>query len=281
MSRVDKSIIYMWKVILFNARLNMYDYYIKLAKNNGYKVCSLRELYKDTIRGGNPNQKHFVLRHDVDHISPGTRKMFEIEKSNDVKSTYYFRKCTTDEELMKEMQTAGYEVGFHYETIAEYVESYGKHKLTTVDIYACRDILKQEIREFNELLDAPMESICSHGAPANARIGVSSNVLLENQNYKDYGIKFEAYDKALYERFVTHHICDGNICYNYGFSYEDNPIDNIEHGDKNIVFLAHPEHWYNTKGRILKDMVKMLIHRVTYNTQRKFRRIATEGIQPY
>lgn len=273
-NRNDNTIQFLLRVIFTNCRLEEYKKYIRLAQERQYKVCSMEQFWLEKGNG----KKHFVLRHDVDHINKGTRRMYEGEKECGVVSTYYFRHSTIDLPLMQEMQENGFEVGLHYETLAEYAEEKELNFVNDEDIRICRERLKKEIEGFNKLLLKPMKSICSHGAAANARIGCSNNVLIEGECYEDYGILFEAYDRVMYEQYVDEHIMDNTMGTNYGFSYAANPIDAIESGKQNIIFLAHPNHWHQDLFRSIKDIAKLLLGRCTYTSDRTFKRILDKHI---
>ena len=53
-----------------NDRIKEYEEIIKLALENNYEVISLRDYVEEKY---NKNKKLFVLRHDVDHFSNGTK----------------------------------------------------------------------------------------------------------------------------------------------------------------------------------------------------------------
>ena len=241
---------------------------IQLALKNNYNVCSMIEFYNNPQDG-----KHFVLRHDVDHKSPATKRMFHVERSLGVHSTYYFRKSTLDVCLMNEMIDCGFEVGFHYETLSDYALEKRLDEVNETDIQICKERLKSEIMEFNSLIKRPISSIVGHGARKNLEIEKSNNVLLEGRDYQDFGILFEGYDEKMYEEHVNAHIMDGNIRRNYGFSYNTNPIVEIKSGKQNIIFLAHPNHWYKTFPQKCWDLTAFLIGRCSYSTAMEFKRI--------
>ncbi len=268
MNRFDKGKRFVFQTILRNDRLNTYSEYIKMAKDNNYQVCSMIEFYQA------PNQgKHFVLRHDVDYSGPATRRMFFTEQRLGIHSTYYFRKSTIDIPLMNEMIDAGFEVGFHYETLSDYATENNLDRISERDLSICRERLKKEIMDFNSLLKKPISSIVGHGTRKNFQIGQSNNVLLENQDYKDFGIVFEGYDKNLYADYVSAHIMDGSIRRNFGFSYSSNPIEAIDNCESNIVFLSHPNHWYKTLPQRGWELTALVLGRYTPETNREFSRI--------
>ena len=266
--RFDEGKEYVWRTIVRNDRLKMYEKYLELAKQNDYNICSMVEFYETKGVG-----KHFILRHDVDHKTPATKKMFMVEQDFGVHSTYYFRKTTINKALMDEMIDAGFEVGFHYETLSDYAKENELNVINDEDIEICRRILKEDIQKFNKIVKQPITSIVSHGDSKNIEIGKSNNVLIEGQNYQDYGIIFEGYDKELYEKYIDVHIMDGSLRFNSGFSYRDNPIDAITSGYKNIIFLSHPNHWYKTPIQWIWNFGMLLVGKYDNHTHAEFRRI--------
>lgn len=267
MKRFDYGKKFIIKTIIKNDRLQSYKKYIEYALAEGYEVVSMETLYENREK----DIKIMALRHDVDHRTPATRRMFLLEKELDVKSTYYFRKSTMDMDLIKEMEKAGFEVGFHFETISEYMIENKMDYIEEDDLNKCRERLKRDIDVQKELY--ALKSICSHGAPENSKIGISNNVLTENGNYAFYGIQFEAYDKELYKN-VDVHIMDENIRHGCGFAYKSNPIDAINENVKKIIFLAHPNHWHETLYDKVYNTVGMLLGRYYLDSNREFKRIA-------
>ena len=126
-----------------------------------------------------------MLRHDVDHFSDGTRMMYEIEKKYNVKSSFYFRNCTFEPELMQEIEKYGSEASLHFEPIADYVKANpsikNKEDLFSSDFESkCLKILKSNIIRFRELLDIPCVTIASHGEYENSLVETANNYLTED-----------------------------------------------------------------------------------------------------
>ena len=238
--RVDVGSDFLIDVLKHNDRLNYYDLYLKLAKEKGYVITSYAD-YIENYKG--KDQKVLILRHDIDEFNKGDQKIFEIEKRNHVKATYYFRWVTFDKKFIDNLKVAGFEVGLHYETIATYCDKYNIRTLTKNDIAKCREILKQEIIRFKSKSGINIKTIASHGAKTNIRLKIQNNLLLEGENYSDYGIISEVYDKNILKNYITTYICDIHLYKNFGFAYKANPIDAIMKGDKVIEFLSHPNHW--------------------------------------
>lgn len=239
--RIDTGTSFLNQAIDYNDRLNYYDLYIKLALKKGYIVTTYYDYltkYKDT------KQKVLILRHDIDIASPGTLKMLEIEVRNHVKATYYFRWVTFDKSIIDKVVKAGGEVGLHYETLATYCIQNHLSSVGKQDIINCQPILKQEITDFKTRSGVDIKTIASHGNPVNRRIGIPNYVILDGQNYSDYGVMGETYDKNIITNYIKSYICDSELTINNGFSYRTNPIDSIDQNKQVIEFLSHPNHWY-------------------------------------
>ena len=91
----------------------------------------------------------------------------------------------------------------------------------------CRDRLEKEIKDFEEIIGHKIQSICSHSAAVNRRLGVSNNAILKDGIPSNWNINYEAYDEKMYEH-VDCHIMDGFVLKNYGFSYRDTPTSAIK-----------------------------------------------------
>lgn len=175
-NRVDTGISFIFKNIFLNNRFDYYDYYIKLAKEKGYIVTSFIDYLQNYKKTDN---KVLILRHDVDSNTINTKLMFEIEKSNNVKATYYFRWCTINYDIIKKMNELGFEVGLHYETLASYCVENNINELSDDIIKTCRKELKEEIKEFKNNTNIDIKTIANHGHPKNVELGASNNILLE------------------------------------------------------------------------------------------------------
>ena len=256
--------------ILLNNRLKKYRDYIQYAREKEYQVLSLEDFYKlsDKRQG-----KHFILRHDVDELGLYTRKMFETEKALGVKATYYFRFSTIDRELIQEMIDNGFDVGLHFETIADYAKEHNIKSKKEINMELMKQQLKEDIRRFEGIIGHKTFSCCSHGAPENRQLGISNNTITEHADLSEFGLGFEAYNKELYE-FVDCHIMDSSLLRNFGFSYEDTPITAMDAGQANIVFLTHPNHWYLPLKRRFLLLRAMILGKGSFKkAERVFRRI--------
>lgn len=263
----DRTKRFIFESIVFNNRLLWYEEYIERYRKAGYTILSLDSFYKlENRRDG----KHLILRHDVDHPGKDTRKLFETEKKLGVKSTYYFRFSTIDTKLIDEMVEAGFDVGLHYETISDYIVANKVSDPAEIDIEALRMKLKDEIAEFERIIGHKTFSCCSHGAGTEGYLEMKNNTLTENRDVKCLGVEVEAYDVDLYARDIDCHIMDNKVLFNYGFSYKDNPLSALDEGKQNVVFLAHPSHWYLKIRRRVRLLGGWVLGRADYETTRAF-----------
>ncbi len=262
---------YMFEKIILNNRLSDYKKYINYARDKGYSIRTMKDFYHLEDKN---SEKNLILRHDVDFKGISTRNMFEAEKELKVKSTYYFRFSTIDVLLIHEMLENEFEVGLHFETIADYIRETGCRRKDEIDIDAMRIRLSNDIKKFEEIIGSKISSCCSHGAEENIKLGISNNVLTEKQDMKMFSVDFEAYDYKMYSKYIDCHIMDANILYNCGFSYKDTPISAVDEGKKNIIFLSHPNHWDESLIQRGKELINWSLGRVQYGSERKFVRIA-------
>ena len=82
--------------ILPKDKFYIYQKQLELLRKSNFNGMPLVEAYKKF-----PSTKNIaVIRHDVDtNDLIGNNKFFEIEKSLNIKSTYYFRLCTLNKHL--------------------------------------------------------------------------------------------------------------------------------------------------------------------------------------
>lgn len=247
---------------LKNDRIKEYESIIKKAKDNDYEVISLRDYIEDKY---DKNKKLFILRHDVDHLSDGTKMMFKVEKQYNVTSSFYFRNSTYEPKLMKEIESYGSEASLHFEPIADFVKDNAiknKNELYAYEDWQnrCLNVLKANIERYRNLLDIPCATIASHGEYENSLVETPNNYLTEDiSTYKFLDIKLEAYNKEMIEEKVTRYISDVPLEITDGYKYGTTPFEAIENREKFIMFLSHPNHWHYSLWKQFKKLVKTII----------------------
>jgi len=269
MNRINLFIKY-----LKNNRIKEYDKIIQDALSNDYQVISLRDYVEKNY---DDSKKLFILRHDVDHFSDGTRMIFEVEKKYGVRSSFYFRNSTFEPKLMKEIEAYGSEASLHFEPIADFVKANGTRSKEELLTYAdwqerCLKILKANLERYRELLDIPCKTIASHGEYENTLVQTPNNYLTEDtKTYAFLDIKLEAYNKEMIDK-VTCYISDVPLEINSGYKYGTTPYEAIKSNEEFIMFLTHPNHWHYTLFQKLKKLVKMVIRKPIY-VKESFKRV--------
>lgn len=239
------------KKIIQRSRLGIYESILNLALKQGYLITSLKDWYEHDFY---PEKKVFITRHDVDYDAEGAYKMYQIEKKLGVRSTFYYRWSTMDFDTMKVMHEDDFEVSLHYETLATYARGKkikSKDELTQKDFANCIQILKKEKELFEEKY-WKIYTLCSHGDQRNRLIGVPNFRLLDNENRKDWGIYFEAYDEEIKSKFKAY-ISDSSIKNNHNWKYGISVEEAIKTNISPICLLTHPQHWnYHFQRNIKK-----------------------------
>jgi len=96
-----------------------------------------------------------VLRHDVDRFPQRALRMAALEHSLRIRSTYYFRKRrgTFKPRLMRQIESMGHEIGYHYEVLAK----------TKGDVAGALRLFDQELKDFRRVCHTV--TACMHGSP--------------------------------------------------------------------------------------------------------------------
>lgn len=119
-----------------------------------------------------------TLRHDVDKLPRNSLRTAQIEAQYGIKGIYYFRVCTRDEEIIKQISELGHQIGYHYEN------------LTTcngdIDV-AYKDFI-DNLEIFRKII--PIKSICMHGSPKSP---FDSKDIWKKYDYHSLGIENEPY----------------------------------------------------------------------------------------
>lgn len=233
-------------------RYDEYDSLIKELLKNGYsffRVCDYSKLDDDG--------KHIIFRHDIDSDLKVAKKMFEIEKKNNVKATYYFRNSTFDKEFMNEINEYGSEVGYHYEEIATYCK---KNKIKSKDeviekMDEIREIFFNNILNFEKEFNLKLKTIAAHGDFINRKFNLPNYILFNEDMRKKFPNIVEAYDDVI-EKKLDFRIADDMYPI---FWKPNNPFDGINENKKNMLFLIHTRYWdKNPSERLKLDFLRLI-----------------------
>lgn len=239
---------------LMPERFEEYRSIIITAKENGYQCVSMIDYINNYYSS---DSKLIILRHDIDSDLKATRRFFQIEKELKVKSTYYFRLCTLDYNLIDEIIEYGSEVGYHYEELATYCKRnkiISKENLKKEHLNEIYDTFKSNLKKYFNRYD--IKTIASHGDYYNKKIGIPNQYVFSYFNYKELGIKIEAYDVHLLNSF-TNYISDAR--YKPYWKNNISLFDAINSNGNRILFLSHPGNWEsNITGNFKYNILRML-----------------------
>ncbi|MFM9007124.1 MAG: hypothetical protein ACKORE_00920, partial [Bacteroidota bacterium] len=178
-------------------RLKILGKLVKSALEVGYDHRTISKHFHQL--GTNPKasvDRVFMHRTDVDTDAWTARKMFEVFKSFGITSTFYFRRCTVDVSLMRELNDAGFEVGYHYEEIADFCKDQRRIDpiLVTKAIPELRVRFLRNLKSMETAAGFKFSSVASHGDFVNRKLGIPNHTLLDADLIAEAGLLVEAYN---------------------------------------------------------------------------------------
>lgn len=251
MGRFVKALKRIYKDYLMGSKLKIYKAHLKKILDAGYKIISC----KDTFNASE-SEKICILRHDIDTDVKIAKKMFEIEKDMGISSTYYFRLCTLDKNLIEYIKKhdANTEISYHFEEISTFAKENGLVSKEDIDknLDIIRDKFKRNLTFVRKNYNLECSTIASHGDFANRKMGIINNYLLNESLRQELNILLEAYDNELMKDAV--YISDGK--YNLINGNRKSIIDEaIEQQKNKLYILVHPRTWSSAPiERIRIDM---------------------------
>lgn len=247
------SILYrIYSDYVMSDRIYVFEELIRLARENDYIFSSISEIHETMRSGIEIKEKTIILRHDIDTDIKTARKMWEVEKSNGVISSWFFRLSTINTSLMKELHAGGCDVGYHYEEIASWCKRKQVKDVEKV-MSSLPEIRSEYMENLNRLrhqTGLPMTIAASHGDFVNRLIKLPNWHLLSDAGFrKSANIELEVYDEN-FMSLVSDRFSDTSYP---EFWKPSSPIDAIKNGSKMIYILVHPRHWHANLVVNLKD----------------------------
>lgn len=236
------------------SRLSELKKIYQTALDKGYQlhsVASFFELIKaDKV---DTNQKYFINRHDIDTGKKTARKFFELEKSMNIKASYYFRLTSLDYKLMQELEEYGSEASYHFEEIAILAKKHNWKNSEDINYNLARDLFTKNFTKIKQESKLSPKIVCSHGDFVNRALKVVNHSFLDEKTRNLNKIELETYDEV-FTKFITSRHSDTLYPKFYN---PNNPLDAINAGEKVVYFLTHPRHWHkeictNTQDNILR-----------------------------
>ncbi len=125
-------------------------------------------------------KRAIILRHDVDDKKLNSLQFAEIQNTNGVRGSYYFRflKNHFDAGIIRKISELNHEIGYHYD-----------------DLSHCNGDYNSAIERFQQNLSilreiAPVSTICMEGAPLSR---YDNRDLWKKYKFGNYGIQGEPY----------------------------------------------------------------------------------------
>lgn len=128
-----------------------YQCYLNTLKAGGFlnlRVDEYLELYPKP-------QRFFIIRHDVDRRPKKALHMAQLERTMNIRATYYFRAKphVFKPDIMKTIAEMGHEIGYHYESLCD----------TKGNILKALKDFEQNLAKFRLWVD--VKTVAMHGRP--------------------------------------------------------------------------------------------------------------------
>lgn len=241
---------------------------LEKAVEENYKHYTLPEYFALLKKGisESDHQRIFIHRHDID-TDPNTALLFyEAEKEYQIKASYYFRLSTLDKKIMQLFHQDGFEVGYHFEEIADYCKKHHIFSAKELNKHftAIRELFKTQLRHVEKKAGFKISSIASHGDFVNRKLKTPNYAFITDELLNECGLEFECYNPLLTESFTT--MCS-DAPYPH-FYRGTTPLEAIKAGHRRIHFLSHPRHWKSAPWINLKDNLNRAKEEIPFLLQR-------------
>ena len=233
-----------------------------------------------------------ILRHDVDLKPQNSLTTAKLEHELGIKGSYYFRAVpeSWNEDIIKEINSLGHEVGYHYETMdmidSRHCESsviasptlcvgrsklfYGlrtlpKRLLRLVNKYdetrndemridAAFSLFVQNLNRLRQIVD--VNTICMHGSP---RSKYDNKDIWQKYDYRKLGIIGEPYFDMDFDQFF--YLTDTGRCWNgYKVSVRDKMPQQERWNKLGLVFSTTSDIIQGAKSGKLPSRIMITVH---------------------
>ncbi len=198
-----------------------------------------------------------ILRHDVDADPEKALEFAKLEKSINVKATYYFKTCNGvfDKNIIKEIAGLGHEIGYHYEDLSK----------AQGDVQKAIQLYEKNLSILRQFY--PVKTICMDGSIFSKWNNLD---LWKHFDYQDYGIIGEPYldidfNKVLYLtdtgrewNALKYSLYDKvNTRFNYYYKSTFDIIRDINAGKlpDQLMITTHPQRWHDNQWLWTKELM--------------------------
>lgn len=230
--------------------LNIYTTLLDSLKESNYEF----QRFDDFINA--PKEKVVILRHDVDARNLHSLAFAKIQHEKGILGTYYFRMVpqSFDEEIIKEIQSMGHEIGYHYEDM----------DFANGDSTKAIEFFENHLEKLRSV--ANISTICMHGSPKSK---YDNKDIWNKYDYKKYDIIAEPYfdidfNSVFYltdtgRRWDGHKVSVRDKVKSNEkfpvFHHTNDIINAIELGElpSQVMFNFHPQRWTDNKTLWYRD----------------------------
>ena len=142
---------------------NNWEKFCKAIAKCRVQMCTAEESLKMPA-----DVRYIVLKHDVETYVPNAHKLASIEHKYGIKGSYYVQAyLMSDKEnirLLKEMQSWGHEISYHYDVLDAHA---GDYRAAEEDFIKYSKVFADNGFTYG--------TICQHGNPVKKRVGYTSN----------------------------------------------------------------------------------------------------------
>lgn len=249
---------------------NNWESFCEKLSKSGITICTSEQSL--TL----PNTMRFVvLKHDVETFVANAHKLASIEHKYGICGSFYVQAYLMSDpiniNLLKEMQSWGHEISYHYDVLDAHAGNYA----TALQSF------KKYMKLFADC-GFKFGTICQHGNPVKKRIGYTSNrdffrnreIHAQYPNLVDMVVDYSQHIQQKYR-----YISDAGYRWNIITEPETNDlhpdVKNVRVGgfknlealindtDYSYVISTHPHRWMSNAWKI---SLKIVIFRVLRNT---------------
>jgi hypothetical protein len=254
---------------------------LRCALDHGYEAMTLSSFAAmASTPGATEGRRILLVRHDIDSDVDRARRMAGIERRLGIVGSWFFRRSTWDDRLVRKLAGVGFEVGYHYEELSTLMRERGVGRaaeaLALVPLARAR--LEASLAELRATTGLALDVLAAHGDFANRAVGVSNVELLRDPTFRaKIGVRLEAYD---IEEQVDARFSDSVE----GATWRPpNPLPAVLGGAPVVEVLIHPRAWGAAPVTNLRVDVLRLRDGCRYRLRRARRRAApgaAGGIAP-
>ena len=250
-------------------RLGEYREFIKGCASYGYEMHSIISFWWLLSSGASVSDgKYMILRHDVDSDAATAEKMWSIEQEFGARSSFYFRLCTLDFDLMRRIEQSGSEASYHYEELATFAKQrcIRRPEELLPLMPEIQRTFADNIGILRQQSGLPMISVASHGDFANRHLGMANWMLLEPYELRtQLGIEVEVYDEKLMNFVSSRH---SDIAQYPALWNPSNPIGAVRRSEPVIYVLTHPGRWSRNRAELVEQDTLRLVEGIRYRLSR-------------